>query len=278
MTGTPIQNRLEDLAALLSFLRPEYFGTVKEFRRFLLPNFRNDEGDPYKNIRLLLDSICLRRPKDILEIPPTHERLLELDFSPSELTLYDQMKASMLRSIDQPVYQRSSACKAFGLFQMNLRLRRVCNHGTYEKDPTSTQSRLAFDQEQHLTSIQQEGNAKCKSCRIRILGSDSIAATTETTFTACGHLLCISCATEFASTIERQKQSGDPLRCPLCSTELGEEYFLSSAKPDISQTNPSSTGLRLDGVSTKVSQLLKDISNGPHDAKRYVPAVSSEIY
>ncbi|KAL9618245.1 MAG: hypothetical protein Q9160_007015 [Pyrenula sp. 1 TL-2023] len=144
LTGTPIQNRLEDLAALLSFLRPKELKTKSEFRRHLLPNFENDEGDPYKNIRLLLDSICLRRPKDILDIPPIHEKLLKLDFLPTEKAFYDRMEAYMLRSVQQLVYHKSSACKEFGLFQMHLRLRRVCNHGTNNISPPSNKT-LAFE-------------------------------------------------------------------------------------------------------------------------------------
>ncbi|KAL9111361.1 MAG: hypothetical protein Q9227_004238 [Pyrenula ochraceoflavens] len=268
LTGTPIQNSFDDLAALLSFLRPEEFDTTSKFRKNLLPNTKSNSDDPYKNIRLLLDAICLRRPMSILNIPRVEEKVIQLDFSQAEKDFYHRTKASMLRSIHQNVYRKSTACKNFGFFQMHLRLRRVCNHGTYEQSSEESEADGTFDQEQHLTLIQQDGDAKCVFCSTRIPECDTMKSIAKTTFTVCGHLLCFTCTDRYASIMEKLKHSGCPLRCPLCSSELGLDYFVNTVKLNRTQSQRPAKKLQPDGASTKVFRLVNDILDSRDDAKR----------
>ena len=69
LTGTPIQNRLEDIGFLLAFLRIAPFEDVFEFRRHIIAPIMNGTGRGTHNLRLLLDSVCLRRTKVLLDLP-----------------------------------------------------------------------------------------------------------------------------------------------------------------------------------------------------------------
>src|SRR5580700_441062 len=67
LTGTTIQNRLEDIGALFAFIRATPFHSIAMFRRFVTIPFDESEerqAVATQNLTLLLDSLCLRRSKD----------------------------------------------------------------------------------------------------------------------------------------------------------------------------------------------------------------------
>ena len=69
LTGTPLQNKLKELWALLNFLMPNLFDSEDEFNEL----FEHDDNDPnsqkiiIKQIQRLLRPFMLRRMKDDVE-------------------------------------------------------------------------------------------------------------------------------------------------------------------------------------------------------------------
>src|SRR4051794_3165764 len=80
LTGTPIQNCLEDLGSLVRFLRISPLDKVATFRKHIIHPLKSGEPDCLRNLRLLLDCVCLRRTKDLLGLPESLDeiRMLEL--------------------------------------------------------------------------------------------------------------------------------------------------------------------------------------------------------
>lgn len=74
LTGTPVQNRLEDLSALFSFLRAEPFDKRPIFRQFICQPFDLlNQSLARDRLILLYDSLVLRRSKDVLDLPEPSE-------------------------------------------------------------------------------------------------------------------------------------------------------------------------------------------------------------
>src|SRR5437764_13010461 len=74
LTGTPIQNHLEDIGSLLAFLKVSQFENKAVFRNNIVVPFGEDVGLAAKNFAFLLDCICLRRTQELLHLPHTTER------------------------------------------------------------------------------------------------------------------------------------------------------------------------------------------------------------
>lgn len=89
VTGTPVQNKLEDLGALLKFLRLEPFDDTFTLKRYILTAMERPNPKAVATLRVLVDSITLRRLKDKINLPKRVDRIQKLKFSDEEQKVYD---------------------------------------------------------------------------------------------------------------------------------------------------------------------------------------------
>ncbi|EWY90122.1 hypothetical protein FOYG_07737 [Fusarium oxysporum NRRL 32931] len=135
LSGTPIQNRLADIGSLFRFIRAEPFDKASEFRKWIETPFDNSFNDPElvrDRLVILLEALCLRRTREVLNLPKTRQFVRHLELSPQERDQYDKTKAVILRNMEHRMGEVKKSSQ-FGMFQMWLQLRIVCNHGTYQK-------------------------------------------------------------------------------------------------------------------------------------------------
>ncbi len=102
VTGTPLENSLTELWAILSLTCPGLFASVRRFREdYVKPIEKgkvpeNEEGTPYREKRLArlrtrLRPFVLRRTKELVapELPDRQEQELRVDLSPAHRAIYD---------------------------------------------------------------------------------------------------------------------------------------------------------------------------------------------
>ncbi|GKT49800.1 DNA repair protein RAD5B [Colletotrichum spaethianum] len=237
LTGTPIQNKLGDIGALFAFIRAKPFDEPAMFRRYIEVPFEQ-HGDPKKikeRLILLLDSLCLRRTKELLELPGLEERVKELEFTPAEREQYDKTKKILMRTIKQKVGEVEKSSK-FGLFQANLQMRILCNHGTYQKPFSWSRrnyklSRLE-EREAAVSALGQNAEITCDGCHqpMPILGSSRLRNETEE---QCAHVLCSECLEES----DMSAPGSHTRHCPVC-----ENWMKTTASPSIRVDGPVASG------------------------------------
>ncbi|KAI0809903.1 P-loop containing nucleoside triphosphate hydrolase protein [Xylaria sp. FL0064] len=133
LTGTPIQNSLDDLRSLLAFLHFRPFSESGFFREHIVEPLRVDSTDRYRNLRLLLRLICFRRTAALLSIPPHEAREVAVNLTDRELQLYEDTLSMCKREFEEIANMRSSKKKFCVLFATIMKLRRLCNHGTFQQ-------------------------------------------------------------------------------------------------------------------------------------------------
>ncbi|KAK2745993.1 hypothetical protein FQN55_005815 [Onygenales sp. PD_40] len=146
LTGTPIQNRLEDIAALVHYLKIEPFAGAssrKNFANYIIqPFFSAAEDDSSRNLRILLQSLCLRRTSQTgASTVRVQTRLVSLMLTCEEKIHYDHILASAKTEIDAVVSSKASVQRFTRLFVALNRLRMLCNHGTFQRPLRLTPSR-----------------------------------------------------------------------------------------------------------------------------------------
>jgi SNF2 family DNA or RNA helicase len=128
---TALPNRLDDLGALIRFLRIKPFDEPGNFQSYIIAPFKNANENVLQHLRLLVDSITLRRLKDRVGMTPRNEYYETLEFSDEERQLYGHFanKSNLqLRSMTRASDKLRGNSYAHVLRSI-LRLRMICDHG-----------------------------------------------------------------------------------------------------------------------------------------------------
>ncbi|WP_235735845.1 DEAD/DEAH box helicase [Nocardioides alcanivorans] len=92
VTGTPFENRLMELWALLSVVAPGLYPWPKRFKEIVVKPVEK-AGDPValERFRSRVRPFVLRRTKDLVatELPPKQEQVLEVTLTPAHRRIYD---------------------------------------------------------------------------------------------------------------------------------------------------------------------------------------------
>lgn len=93
VTGTPIQNRMEDLLSVTKFLRIAPYDQRSQFSQHVSSPVKNGDPNVLARLRVLVDSFTLRRVKDKINLPPRTDNIIELKFTEKEQQLHDFFRA-----------------------------------------------------------------------------------------------------------------------------------------------------------------------------------------
>ncbi|KAE8448005.1 hypothetical protein EG329_009928 [Mollisiaceae sp. DMI_Dod_QoI] len=257
VTGTPVQNELEDLGSLVSFLQVSMLDTRLEFKQHIIDPLVKKNGSGASNLRVLLDSICLRRLNKLLDLPDINDIYEEIDFSEAERQQYDTAHTEMSNEIKRQVNLEKSKRGYFGILELEMRLRRMCNHGTSER------SRQEDEGPHDCNSTDTIDSTICDSCKTDLSDEVLVGSLCSGHYTACGHLVCSRCLPQFEQALATAKDVKDRV-CPICGQELPGDYLvLSRAEAMLSQLGRQlqerSLPFRPDGFSSKINALLRNI-------------------
>lgn len=265
LTGTPIQNRLEDIGSLLAFLRADPFHSLATFRKYIATPY--DEGSKRRQIAIerfarLLDSILLRRTKDLLHLPDQQNMVRTITLSPAERNQYDQTQKTMFRAVKHQhgVFDQKST---LGMFQVQLQLRILCNHGTWQQAFSWSRRKLHLldEREAMEASLGREGEKTCSACRqtMPLFGTGSFFSQYE----ECRHVLCSECVAEN----EPQSHESHMTKCPLCSS-LWHASAHNKQNKRSKHTSQEDTYFRPEGHSSKMEALMADVMYNVWSTKR----------
>jgi SNF2 family DNA or RNA helicase len=131
VTGTPVQNRLEDLGALIRFLRIKPFDESSAWAQYIIAPFKNADDSVLPQLRLLVDSITLRRGKENIGLKGRNEAHVKLEFTPEERQLYGRFASQSNMQLKGMMRESSTLRgKSYAhVLKSLLRLRMICDHG-----------------------------------------------------------------------------------------------------------------------------------------------------
>ncbi|KAL9062927.1 MAG: hypothetical protein Q9157_008530, partial [Trypethelium eluteriae] len=280
VTGTPIQNRLEDLGALVKFLRLQPFAEPGEFKRNFLSPLKNADEGAIDRVRLLVDSITLRRMKDKIDLPPRQDLVYRLDMSDQELALHEafaQDSRQLIMRLAVNSEKKGIGAKNYvRVLRCILRMRQVCAHGSdllNDEDmqaleglnPTNaidlgdedeeTKQVLSLKQVVDMLNLLREGDEdRCAYCKTKIrTGSPGFDETGNTSkdadcmgyMTPCFHLICPSCYPSFLEDVEARRTSDNFMTCPMCQDYVRATFF-SLSESAITKQEDAEARLRSD--------------------------------
>jgi ATP-dependent helicase STH1/SNF2 len=161
LTGTPLQNNLPELWALLNFVLPTIFKSVKSFDEWFNTPFANTGGQDkmelteeeqilvIRRLHKVLRPFLLRRLKKDVEkdLPDKTEKVIKCKFSSLQARLYKQMVTHNKLVVSDG---QGGKTGARGLSNMIMQLRKLCNHPFVfdevenQMNPTNTSNDLLW--------------------------------------------------------------------------------------------------------------------------------------
>lgn len=129
LTGTPLENRLEELWSIMDFLNPGYLGSLRGFRQqFIKPVEKNNDRQKIELIRRFVQPFLLRREKSdrtvIRDLPDKIEKKEYCHLTQEQASLYQSV-------VDELMVKMRTAIgiERKGLILAALtRLKQLCDH------------------------------------------------------------------------------------------------------------------------------------------------------
>ncbi|KAH0937167.1 hypothetical protein HID58_004628, partial [Brassica napus] len=123
ITGTPLQNNLHELWALLNFLLPEVFSSAETFDDWFQISGENDQQEVVQQLHKVLRPFLLRRLKSDVEkgLPPKKETILKVGMSQMQKQYYKALLQKDLEVVNGGGERKR-------LLNIAMQLRKCCNH------------------------------------------------------------------------------------------------------------------------------------------------------
>ncbi|KAI0785070.1 P-loop containing nucleoside triphosphate hydrolase protein [Abortiporus biennis] len=193
LTGTPVQNKLDDVYALVKFLRLEPFDDKAIWTEFIGTPVKYAQPLGVARLQTIMKCITLRRTKEskaengerILSLPPRRDELRYLQFDEQEKRIYDEYFNESKAEFKE-LSNRNEVMKNYvGILQKILRLRQICDH--YElvmnKGDSNGTSQVPSNYEELTEIIGREGlNAARAQAIFTLLREAGTAQCVECTF------------------------------------------------------------------------------------------------
>ena len=137
LTGTPIENRVEELWSLFEFLNPGMLGTSAAFKALarVRQKARDESTPPDERAELSLIAralrpVILRRTKERVapELPPKVEQTLMVELEPAQRRIYDDLLVHYRQALLPYVDRMGMARSQIKILEALLRLRQAACH------------------------------------------------------------------------------------------------------------------------------------------------------
>ncbi|WP_449418899.1 DEAD/DEAH box helicase [Phormidium nigroviride] len=135
LTGTPVENRLQELWSILEFLNPGYLGQRNFFqRRFAIPIEKYGDKDSLQTLRSLVQPFILRRLKTdktiIQDLPEKQEMTVFCPLSLDQANIYQKVVEESLAAIESAdgIQRRGM------ILALLVKLKQICNYPILSKE------------------------------------------------------------------------------------------------------------------------------------------------
>ncbi|KAG0245883.1 DNA helicase rad5 [Mortierella sp. GBA43] len=243
VTGTPIQNKLEDLFSLVHFLRAEPWSNFSFWRTFItIPFESKDKTKALKVVTSVLEPLVLRRTKStkdqhgnpILMLPERFVEIEYLQFSEAENDIYQALFKDGKTKFNHYCRAGTVLKHYASIFQLLMRMRQVCDHPLLvvgRSKPTNS-SENALDLKDGPIQLEQlmakfSGNSDQSeptfgASVLQNLMSDSAESPecpvcfedmADGVLMPCMHAACRSCVLDYLQLRDNKGEAGE---CPIC--------------------------------------------------------------
>jgi hypothetical protein len=283
VTGTPIQNRLADLAALLKFLQVHPYSDTKHFDADITQLWKAGEAEEaVKRLKKLSRCLILRRPKSTINLPRKTDLRCPVDFTADERALYEEVKCQTIAHFTEATIEGvdiSPSLTFVNVIQQINSLRMICNMGLryHSRHDSNLKGRNSSEVVNWANIAQQAFNFQCEvtsiACQLCESSLDMMERLLECPgshvnplFSQCLRFFCSECA-------QRSHEGSKHILCGHSPPHSIAPVSLNSTILE-EETVPAPLAVGSEAVlshlPSKVASLLRQVKSQPSDTKRSV--------
>ena len=131
LTGTPIENSLNELWSIFDFIMPGYLFTYKKFKtRFELPIIRQEDKEAFKKLKMIVQPFVLRRTKEevLKELPNKTTIVLNNEMTEEQNKIYLTFLAKARDELEDEIENKGFENSRIKILSLITRLRQICCH------------------------------------------------------------------------------------------------------------------------------------------------------
>lgn len=240
LSGTPLQNSVDDLYPLFRFLKYEPYSKASAFKELIRDPINGANPDVgYKRLRAVLGTIMLRRTKGskidgepVVKLPERLVRLEQKDFNEEEREFYKKLEAEFSQKVKKFQAEGTMRQNYVSMLWMLLRLRQACNHPWLVRDgktgsgsgqhqlsagEITAAKKLPAATQLSLTATLEERLTECVVCND--VPEDPVVS-------ICSHIYCRQCVSSQVSLAGHGAAEAElAYHCPECRRTLGRHDF-----------------------------------------------------
>jgi SNF2 family DNA or RNA helicase len=279
VTGTPIQNGLNDLSALFKFIRAFPYDDPKRFALDISRPWKSGEDEEaVKRLKRLSRCLILRRAKRTVTLPLRHDKQCPVEFSKEERALYESIRNQTITRLEDAMSHGTEFSQP-GLYHNFLQqiesMRLVCDLGLYyttrhDKSKSRDKDEWADNAQGAFNILRGRETMKCSQCSSSLDVSESLgdesAHQDSAHFFECGKYACAECIYEnrIFNTIV---SCGHKPACATAPVSVSNSA-LEEVDPSVSEGSKLPNSIRR--FPSKVEALISDLKKQPEGVKRYV--------
>ncbi|KAI9084982.1 hypothetical protein K1719_032974 [Acacia pycnantha] len=230
LSGTPIQNTIDDLYSYFRFLKYDPYAEYKSFYNTIKVPISKNTIQGYKKLQAVLRAIMLRRTKGtlidgepIVNLPPKTIQLHKVDFSIEERAFYTKLEADTRTQFKAYAAAGTVKQNYANILSMILRLRQACDHPFLVKDNCSdVVGGISVEMAKMLPREMLINLFNCLETSFAICGVCSDPPENPVV-TMCGHVFCYQCVSEYLTGYDNI--------CPAveCNEKIGDDVVFSKS-------------------------------------------------
>lgn len=262
VTGTPIQNGIQDFATLLQFLRVHPYDQPKRFEQDVINVWKDDPVAGPARAKRLISYISMRRTLQTVDLPPKIDQILQIPFTTAERERYDAVERALNQAsgfaADQLLDNNRHVLQ--GLYN----LRALCNFGMLANikstgDTSAMNSWSSAEAQTIFDGLLVLGPRCCVRCRKEVSAVDELEQAPppsllqpglmDALVSRCGKVWCHDCFGK-----EQRKHGPHAVFCAHstpCATLPVSSKSAASLEP--------TSELIVEKMPTKVKSLVQDI-------------------
>ncbi|XP_022724463.1 helicase-like transcription factor CHR28 isoform X2 [Durio zibethinus] len=260
LSGTPIQNAIDDLYSYFRFLRYDPYASYKSFCSSIKVPITKNPVKGYPKLQAILQTIMLRRTKGtlldgkpIINLPPKVIELKKVEFTNEERDFYSRLESDSRAQFKEYAAAGTIKQNYVNILLMLLRLRQACDHPLLVRGFDSNSSwRSSIETAKKLPQEKLKFLLSCLSS-LALCGicndppDDAVVA-------ICGHVFCNQCISELLSGDEDQCATAN------CKVRLSASSVFSNATLNSSLSEKPGHDSSLDCSDSNVVEVSRPCS------------------